>query len=181
MTTSLHQGKLGRQGFLCNSVIPALPSEYCLVDVHFKAQVASRIDRLLGELGNRLDATDKQVNIGVAKELLVSEESIRQWRKGVITPRRDKIDALIKYLHDNQIDTTPEYITYGLQKGLPAMELRERIADEGEELELLRIFRSCNRKGQDMILENSRALQLSFPRGSNVRSLQNHRRKRRRT
>ena len=143
------------------------------MDANLKAQIAARIDRLL-----RLpDADDKTINTEVGAALRVSAEAVRQWRKNVALPKLENVFGLVMYLVSRGIQTTPEYLLFGLQKGLPSMELRERIADEGEELELLRLYRSMNKDGQKTLLMNARALQLSFPRGSNVQSLHSSKKK----
>lgn len=132
-----------------------------------KAQIAARIDRCLASL----KGDDKKVNTEVGAALGVSTEAVRQWRKNVALPKLENVFGLVAYLRTRNVETTPEYLLLGLTKGLPPMELRERIADEGEELELLRLYRACNREGQKLIMANARSLQLSFPRGVNVHAL----------
>lgn len=138
-----------------------------------KDQVAARIDRCL----SKLPGEDKSVNTEVSEAVGVSTEAVRQWRKGVASPKIENVLAVVAYVRSRDIDTTPEYLLLGLSKGLPAMELRERIVDEGEELELVRLFRASNKKGQETILNNARALQLSFPRGVNVHALHTSKKK----
>lgn len=134
------------------------------------------------KIGHRegVKLTDKQVNQRVSESLGVTEEAVRQWRKSKITPRRQQIEGLVKFLQDSGVSTTPEYLERGLSKGLTPMELRERIADDGDELDLLRLFRASNRRGKELILENAQSLQLSHPQGHNVKSLHQHRKHRKR-
>lgn len=160
--------------------------DYSGVTESYRNQMAIRIDRCLRTLSDNLSQkegvklTDKQVNARVAAAIGVSEEAVRQWRKAVTAPRRQQLESLVKYLQECGVHTTPEYLERGLTKGLPPMELRERIADEGEELELLRLFRASNLDGKQTILNNARAIQLSFPQGHNVKSLHQHKKKPRR-
>ena len=141
-----------------------------------KAQMAARIDRCLSSVKGFAD--DKAVNSDVGLALgLKSGEAVRQWRKNGAAPKIENIFGLVEYLRGKGVSTTPEYLMFGLTKGMPAMELRERIADEGEELELLRLYRSMNRQGQNLLITNARALQLSFARGHNVEQLQGKKKK----
>lgn len=140
-----------------------------------RAQIAARIDRCL----SKFPGEDKTVNVEVGAALGVSGEAVRQWRKGSVMPKLENLFAFVVYLRTKGIESTPEYFLLGLTRGLPSMELRERIADEGEELELLRLFRGMNRDGQKNLLMNARALQLSFPRGSNVQMFNQSKKKKR--
>jgi transcriptional regulator with XRE-family HTH domain len=179
---SLNQVRLGCQARLCDSMKRGLASHACTVDADTKkqlderkAQIAARIDRCL----SKLSGDDKTVNVEVGTALGVSGEAVRQWRKGSVMPKLENLFAFVVYLRTKGIESTPEYFLLGLTRGLPSMELRERIADEGEELELLRLFRGMNRDGQKNLLMNARALQLSFPRGSNVQMFSQSKKKKR--
>lgn len=141
-----------------------------------KAHIAARIDRLLDRVGDATGQNDKQVNVGVGKALHVSGEAVRQWRKGVVLPRLEKLDALVTYLTQRKVDSAPESILFGTpSKDLTSMDVRQRIVEEGPELDLLRAFRATSPEGQKRILDYAETILKAFPRPMNVQVL--HRRK----
>lgn len=139
-----------------------------------KAQIGARINRLLtAYAGTKNDElSDKEINAEFAGVLSVSGESVRMWRKGETLPRLDKLEPLIAHLAKRKIQATPEHILFGLPlKGSTSLELRQRIAEEGAEYELLRLYRAASSIGQDRVLEMVRAIQMANPRPAHVVSL----------
>lgn len=170
ITPILNQVSLGCQASLCDSALRDATSKNCRV--LNKDLIAARIDRLLRTLGQQMEEeSEKQVNAAVGKSLQVSGEAIRQWRKASALPRLEHIDALVSYLNDKGITTSVEYVLLGHTIEAKNVNIRERIADDGDELELLQIFRAANPKGKQLILEMARAYQLSHPAPSKVVNL----------
>lgn len=136
-----------------------------------KQQIAARIDRLSIRVGAEigLAGKDKAINAKIGAAVGVSQESVRQWRAGDTFPRLERLGGLCEFLKKHGVEATPELILFGITpKSLPSAEMRERIADEGPELELLRIYRAANRDGQAQIVTNARALMQAYPRPSQV-------------
>jgi hypothetical protein len=134
-----------------------------------KAQIAARIDRLLHALGEKIkEESEKTLNAIVGKSLSVSGEAIRQWRKASVMPRIEHIGALVSYLNQHGITTSPEYVLLGHTVEAKNVNIRERIADDGDEFELLQVFRAASPKGKQLIMEMARAYQLSHPAPSKV-------------
>lgn len=145
-----------------------------------KPQIAARIDRLLHTLGEKIkEESEKAVNALVGKSLSVSGEAIRQWRKASVLPRLENLDALVSYLNERGITTSPEYVLFGHTAEAKNVNIRERIADDGDELELLQVFRAASPKGKQLIMEMARAYQLSHPAPSKVFAIRSVHRKRR--
>ena len=140
-----------------------------------KALIADRIDRLIREVGDQ----DKLVNAQVGNGIGVSGEAIRAWRKGVNLPRLEHLDDLCKFLVDKGIKAVPEYVLFGHQAKDSQVHLRERIADDGPELEILRLYRAASPHGKQLILEMARAYQLAHPQPSHVVSIHQKRQRRR--
>lgn len=134
------------------------------------AIISGRIDRLLSQVDT--EVSDKTINIQVGKAIGVTPEMVRQWRKNVSLPRYDSLNLLVMFLVERKIPATPQYILCGTPpKPLSPMELRERIVDDGPELELLRAFRATNPDGQKRVLDHAETILKAYPRPANVQSL----------
>lgn len=145
-----------------------------------KAQIAARIDRLLRALGEKIhEESEKALNTLVGESLSLSGEAIRQWRKASVLPRLEHIGALVSYLNEHGISTSPEYVLLGHTVEAKNVNIRERIADDGDEFELLQVFRAASPKGKQLIMEMARAYQLSHPAPSKIFNLRSVPRKRR--
>lgn len=140
-----------------------------------KKQIAARIDRLL----SKCTGTDKAVNKAVGESLDISGEAVRQWRKGDTFPRIDKLAPLVEYLTRAKVLASAQYILFGQPPSkLSNVDTLERIVEEGPELELLRQFRTSNQIGQERILEMSAAIQMAYPRASNISSIKEPKKRR---
>lgn len=128
------------------------------------------------ELGAAINtAIDKKIASGairtkieVAKHFEVKPPSLHDWiKRGTIS--KDKLFDLFDYFSDV---VGPEH--WGLQwKFLPNnkdkdVEERLRFCATQAEIELLRLYRQTDERGQADILDNAVAIQKSHPRANNV-------------
>jgi hypothetical protein len=173
MRSILGQAKLVCQAWLCDLDGAVQSSQTCRVDFQ---QIADRIDRLIGRLGE----DDKKINAAIAKTLHLSGEAVRRWRKGVGMPRLENLEPLCQYLRERDIEASPPYILFGFHHPIKEVHIRERIADEGHELALLRAFRKSSPEGQGRILDTAIALQVAYPLDSKVIRLEARKRRRKR-
>ncbi len=149
-----------------------LASETCRVD---KVQIGVRINGLISRL-SKDGEKDKEINAKVAQDIGLNGESIRLWRKGLTLPRLDKLEPLCKYLKEHGVEARPESILFGFSA--KEVHIRERIAEEGDELELLRTFRRSNAEGRKVILDTAKALQAAHPNDPKVVRLESRKKRR---
>lgn len=137
-----------------------------------KRQIAARIDRLAAQLSTGTEKTDAKVNEELGVALNVSDEAVRQWRKAKALPKLENLEDLVKYLGRQGVPASVEHILLGVPATkLTNVELLERIAEEGDELDLLRLFRTSNPSGQEHMMMGARAIQQAHPRAANVASI----------
>lgn len=147
--------------------------------------ISARIDKLLTHAqANERDhlvraLPTSKYNAIVSKDLSVTPEAVRQWRKGDVAIRLDRLTALCAFIAARKIEVSPEYILFGFNRDarLSDVEIRRRIADDGEEVELLAIFRACSREGKTQILKTARAYQLAYPAPAKVQDIRTARKK----
>lgn len=137
-----------------------------------KRQIADRIDRLLSKVAGK----DKKVNAIAGKALDLSGEAVRLWRRGVNLPRLDNLDPLCQFLATRGIAASPESILFGYHP--KDVHIRERIADDGDELDLLRLFRRSSLDGRDHILDAAKAYQAQYPLDSKILRLEGKKKRR---
>ena len=137
-----------------------------------KRLIADRINRLAEIVGRNEHKADSAVNAELGKAIKVSAEAIRQWRKGDASPKLEHLEPLAKAFNSRKVETSVGHILLGLPATkLSNVDLLERLAEDGEELELLRLFRSSNHQGRDNLIMTARAIQQSHPRPANVVTL----------
>lgn len=149
------------------------------------AAISTRIDRLLtAAQANEKDSAVRELptskyNGIIGKDLSVTSEAVRQWRKGDAAIRLDRLTALCAFIAARKVEASPEFILFGFNRDarLSDMEIRRRIADDGEEVELLAIFRACSREGRTQILKTARAYQLAYPAPAKVQDIRTAKKK----
>ncbi len=93
-------------------------------------------------------------------------------------PRLEKLDPLCDYLKARGIEASPPFILFGFHP--KEVHIRERIADEGDELALLLTFRKSSQAGKERILDTATALQAQHPLDAKVILMEARRRRRKR-
>ncbi len=117
--------------------------------------IADRLDELIRKSG--------KTNVDIGKLIGVGKEAVRKWREGENSPKLENIRLLAEHLNSSE-----EYILFGTESNQDVNSIRERIAQPGDELSLLRLFRASNREGRHQTLKAAEAFQLAHPAPQNI-------------
>lgn len=124
-----------------------------------KTEIGRTLNRLLGGMKNA--EVVKQLAIGGTK---VTRQAIAYWRSGKHWPRLEKLDALAKVC-----GRSPEYILFKIEKKEQKLEdIRERICNDDDELDLLRAYRATNPEGMTDIIAMANLIASKHPRNGKV-------------